>query len=445
MDSMATRFLGILIALAAAFADVEATATEHRPPNFILIYADDLGYGDLGCYGNTEIATPNLDRMAAEGLRFTSFYSCSPVCTPSRAGLLTGRYPIRSGLTHVLFPYSKTGIEDSEITLAEALKEKGYATACVGKWHLGHLPEFLPTQHGFDQYYGIPYSNDMHVAERGDPPLPLMRGTEIIEQPADQDTLTRRYTEESIRFITENRDRPFFLYLPHTMVHVPLHVSPEFAGKSKRGLYGDAVEEVDWSVGRILTALRELGLEENTLVIFTSDNGPWLIKKEHGGVAGPLRNGKGTVFEGGVREPCVVRWPGKIKAGTVTHEAAMNVDLFPTFVALAGGTVTGDLAPDGKDISPVLFGTGKRADQEFFFYHGSELRAHRSGPWKYYRPFKETVKEKELEHPEMLFNLEADLSETTNLADKQPEIAARLAGEMTEFEKGLGAVPESKR
>lgn len=440
-----SRFLGILIALAVALVEVEATATDRRPPNFILIYADDLGYGDLGCYGNTEIATPNLDRMAAEGLRFTSFYSCSPVCTPSRAGLLTGRYPVRSGLTHVLFPHSNTGIEDSEVTLAEALKEQGYATACVGKWHLGHLPQFLPTRHGFDRYYGIPYSNDMHVAERGDPPIPLMRGTEIIEQPADQTTLTKRYTEESLQFIREHKARPFFLYLPHTMVHVPLFVSDEFAGKSKRGLYGDAVEEIDWSVGQILAALKEQGLEEDTLVVFTSDNGPWLVKKEHGGSAGPLRNGKGTVFEGGVREPCVIRWPGRIAAATVTDEPVINLDLFPTFVHLAGGTVPGNLPLDGRDIGPLLFDGGGHSDREFFFYRGAELRAHRSGPWKLHRPIEEIAKGVEVKQPMMLFNLEEDLAETTNLAETRPEIAARLSREMEAFEKGLGAIPESKR
>ncbi|MGB9625015.1 MAG: sulfatase family protein, partial [Phycisphaerae bacterium] len=264
-----------------------------RPPNLVILFADDLGYGDLCCYGHPSIRTPNLDRMASEGLRFTDFYSAAPVCTPSRAALLTGRLPIRSGMVgttrHVLFPDSKGGLPASEITIAEALKTKGYATACVGKWHLGHLPQYLPTRNGFDSYYGIPYSNDMK-------PSPILRNEEVIEEPAVQETLTPRYTDEAIKFIRREKDKPFFLYLAYNFPHVPLHVSDRFKDKSLRGLYGDVVEEIDWSVGEVLRTLRELGLAEKTLVVFSSDNGPWLIKNQHGGSAGLLRDGKGSTW-----------------------------------------------------------------------------------------------------------------------------------------------------
>ncbi len=312
---MMVRLVALLLGLvAAAFA-------QDRPPNFVVIFADDLGYGDLGVYGHPTISTPNLDRMAAEGMRFTQFYVAASVCTPSRAGLITGRLPVRSGMasskSRVLFPDSTGGLPDSEITIAELLKRKNYATAAVGKWHLGHLPQYLPTQHGFDSYFGIPYSNDMDKVQPAPPRhelwgeaskseyfnVPLVRNEDEIERPAYQPTLTKRYTEEALAFIRKNREKPFFLYMPHTMVHVPLFRSEEFKGVSRRGLYGDAVEEIDWSVGRILDTLHELNLDENTLVVFTSDNGPWLTFDEQGGSAGLLRMGKGSTWEGGMREP----------------------------------------------------------------------------------------------------------------------------------------------
>jgi arylsulfatase A-like enzyme len=436
-----------LSAVAAACYSLLLSAAQaaEPPPNFVFLYADDLGYGDLGCYGCNTIATPNLDKMAGQGMRFTNFYSCACVCTPSRAGLLTGRYPIRTGLTRVLNPKSTGGIDDSEITLAEALKSCGYATAITGKWHLGHLPQFLPTRHGFDQYFGIPYSNDMANESRGDPPTPIIRNETVVEQPAEQSTLTKRYTEETLRFIEANQDNPFFAYLPYTMPHVPLHASKDFEGKSKRGLYGDVVEEIDWSVGEILAGLERLGLSGRTMVVFSSDNGPWLIQKENAGSAGPLRDGKATTFEGGIREPCIVRWPGKIPAGKIVDEPAIMLDWFPTLVQLAGGTAPADRVMDGKDISPVLFGTGQRPGHEFFFYRSEELEAHRSGPWKLKRPFKGELNRQQVDYPTLLFNLEIDPSETTNLAEQNPEIMAKLEKEMEDFEKGLGPPPIFKR
>lgn len=432
-------FLALSLTCTSSFS---ATASK---PNFVVIFADDLGYGDLGCYGQKVIRTPNLDRMASEGLRMTNFYSCAPVCTPSRAGLLTGRYPIRSGLTRVLFPHSTSGIEDSETTIAELLKDQGYSTACIGKWHLGHLPPHLPTRHGFDYYFGIPYSNDMHVESRGDPPVPLMRGEEIIEQPVDQTTVTKRYAEEAAQFIGRHKDEPFFIYLPHTMPHVPLFVSKDFEGRSPRGLYGDVIEEIDWSVGQVLDALKANGVDDKTLVIFTSDNGPWLIKGEHGGEAGPLREGKGTTFEGGMREPFIARWPGKIQAGKVIDSPAMMIDLLPTLTQLAGGKVPKDRVIDGQDISGLLFGTGHRAHEDFYYFHGEELQAHRSGNWKLKRPFDGKIYNKPAQHPAWLVNLAEDIGEATNLAETNPDVALQLEKNMQAFVESLGDVPETKR
>ena len=312
---------------------------ENRPPNFIVIFCDDLGYGDLSCFGNPSIKTPHLDKMASEGQKWTQFYVGDPVCTPSRAALMTGRYPIRNGMTSarrvVLFPNSAGGLPPSEITIAEVLKQKKYATATVGKWHLGHLPKYLPTNQGFDSYWGIPYSNDMDAVDwskykkKCDDPnwypdiknynVPLMDGEKIIERPADQNTITKRYTEKSIEFIKSNKDKPFFLYLAHSLPHIPLFCAPEFRGKSKGSLYGDVIEEIDWSVGQVLDAVRKEGLLDNTVVVFSSDNGPWLSFKTHGGSAGPLRAGKGTTFEGGQRVPTIFWGPGIVKPGTVTE------------------------------------------------------------------------------------------------------------------------------
>ncbi|MBW3629327.1 MAG: sulfatase [Gemmatimonadetes bacterium] len=375
-----------VLPLAFLALSTPAIAAQEIRPNVVVIFADDLGYGDLGAYGHPTIRTPRLDRMAAEGLKLTQFYTAESVCTPSRAALLTGRLPVRSGMAgdrlRVLFPNSLGGLPQSEITLPEALKERGYATAAIGKWHLGHLPEYLPTRHGFDQYFGIPYSNDMESKQRGDPPLPLMRGEQVVEQPADQTTLTRRYTEEAIGFMRANRARPFFLYLPHTFPHVPLFASDEFRGRSPRGLYGDVVEEMDWSVGRILDALRDLGIAERTLVVFTSDNGPWLTRGLQGGSAGLLREGKGSTWEGGMRVPAIAWWPGTIAAGRVSESLASTMDLFPTALAMAGGAPPRDRVMDGVSLLPLLRGERQPPRDPVFFYRGTRLFAVRKGPWK---------------------------------------------------------------
>lgn len=362
----------IAFSLCALLVVTSFTLAGEIRPNFVIILADDLGYGDLGCYGHPTIRTPNLDQMAIEGQKYMNAYVCECVCTPSRAGLLTGRYAIRSGMCsskrRVLFPNSAGGLPQYEITIAKALKQKGYATACIGKWHLGHLPQFLPSKHGFDYFFGLPYPNDQNnISGKGldavfNPRIeyfnvPLMRDDKIIERPADQTKLTERYTDESIAFIKKNKDKPFFLYIPHTFPHMPLFASEKFRGKSQRGLYGDTVEELDWSVGQVLQTLRDEKLDKNTLVIFTSDNGPWVFRDLHGGSAGLLRDGKGSTFEGGFREPFIAWWPGKVPAGKTIHDMVSTLDLLPTILKLAGAKVPDDRDLDGYDIAPVLFGT----------------------------------------------------------------------------------------
>ena len=399
-------------------------------PNFIIIFTDDQGYQDIGCFGSPLIRTPNLDRMAAEGMKFTDFYVASAVCSPSRAALLTGCYPPRVSITKVLFPRDNIGLNPDEVTIADVLKSRGYACACVGKWHLGHLPQFLPMRQGFDSYYGIPYSNDMRI-KRGDKSgPPLMRNEDIIEHPANQATLTLRYTKESIKFITENKDRPFFLYLPHTMPHVPLFVSEKFKGKSKRGLYGDVIEEIDWSVGEILKTLKELGIDEKTLVLFTSDNGPWLSKRKNGGSALPLRDGKFSTYEGGMREPCIARWPGRIPAGAVCREVCSTIDFLPTLARLAGARLAADRVIDGRDIRPLMSGKpgAKSPHEAFYYYKGGKLEAARNGKWKLI--LKKT--------PE-LYDLDADISEEVNVAGEHPEIVKRLTDIMEDFDRELKA------
>jgi arylsulfatase A-like enzyme len=419
-------------------------------PNFIIFYADDLGYGDLGCYGHPTLHTPTLDRLAAEGMKLTQFYSASSVCSPSRAALLTGRYPKRTGITAVLFPHHTKGLPPEEITIAKALKTAGYRTACIGKWHLGHTPGHLPTDHGFDSYYGIPYSNDMSVDPtmkvapdavfregmsaakmRSETPkknrVPLMRDDAVVEYPADQRTLTRRYTEHAVQFIRDRKDTPFFLYFAHTFPHVPLHASEDFLDTSRRGLYGDVIEEMDASAGTILRTLNELGLADNTLVIFTSDNGPWLAKKEAGGSQGLLRGGKFTTWEGGVREPCIAWWPSRIPAASVSMEMASTLDVFPTLLDFAG--VAADDMPvlDGFSIRPVLTGNGKSPRNEMFYYRDGRLRAVRRGPWKLHM---ETMPEQggpyQKQAPPLLFHLEHDPGEQVNVAAEHPEIVNAL-------------------
>ena len=421
------------------FLTTMANAAE-RSPNFVIVFADDLGYADLKCFGSPFSDTPNLDRMAAEGRKFTSFYVAQAVCSASRTALLTGCYPNRVGIQGALGPAATQGIHAEEMTIAEVLKPKGYATAIYGKWHLGHHPEFLPTRHGFDDYFGLPYSNDMwpkHPTAKF-PDLPLVAGEKTIELNPDQTKLTTWYTERAVKFIETNQDRPFFLYVPHAMPHVPLFVSKAHAGQSERGLYGDVVREIDWSVGQILQTLSRLKLDDNTLVIFTSDNGPWLSYGAHAGSAKPLREGKGTAWEGGVREPCVMRWPGKIPAGTESHELAATIDLLPTIAKLAGAELP-TRKIDGLDIGPLLSGdpAAKTPHEAYWYYWGDGLHAIRSGKWKLHFPHayvhvdvpgQEGLPGK-LSQPKTelaLYDLDADIGESTDLAAQHPEVVARL-------------------
>ncbi|MCB0587056.1 MAG: sulfatase, partial [Phaeodactylibacter sp.] len=382
MKLTAFLFLGLFFAPFFLFCQNSQPAPPAKP-NIIILFCDDLGYGDLGTYGHPTIRTPNLDRMAAEGMKFTNFYSGSPACTASRYALLTGRYPIRSGFSWVLYPASERGIHPEELTLAEGLKQAGYQTACFGKWHLGTTKkEYLPLQNGFDEYLGLPYSNDMIPPKF--PDIALLQGNDTLELNPDQNRLTALYTSRAKAFIKKNKNRPFFLYLPYAMPHVPLHPGAAFSGKSPRGTYGDVVEEIDWSVGEILKLLDEQGLSENTLVFFTSDNGPWIIKNEEGGSAGLLRDGKGSTWEGGMREPAIARWPGTVEPGSVQVSQSSTLDLYATAMKLAGTALPEGRAIDGNDIGPMLRGeAGDRVASPPFFYYGpNELHAVRNGPWK---------------------------------------------------------------
>lgn len=437
-------FRNILLLAAVLTSSLFAGA----PPNFVVIFCDDIGYGDLGAFGNPTIRTPHLDRMAVEGQKWTQFYSADPICTPSRAGLLTGRYPIRNGMTSaqrgVLFPDSSLGLPDAEITIAEMLKPKGYATAAVGKWHLGHLPPYLPTAQGFDSYYGIPYSNDMaqikntpryrtgaedpdYYADTNHFDVPLMQNEKIIEQPANQNTITRRYTERAVEFIHDQKDQPFFLYLAHSLPHIPLFTHESFRGRSARGLYGDVIEEIDWSVGQVLQTLRDLKLADNTVVIFTSDNGPWLSFKTHGGSAGPLRAGKGTNFEGGQRVPTVFWGPGLVEPGVVDGLGS-TIDLLATFAGLAEVDAPADRKMDGYDLSPVLTDAADSPRKEFFYWNRGLLHAVRSGPWKLHFIQREPVnygRVADMARPE-LYHLEHDISEAYDVAETHPDIVEML-------------------
>jgi arylsulfatase A-like enzyme len=413
-------------------------------PNVIIIYADDLGWGDLGCYGAPAVRTPHLDRMAAEGMRFTDFYSAAEVCTPSRAALLTARYPIRSGMCHsqfrVLRANARGGLPREEITLAELLRGSGYATGMIGKWHLGHRPEHLPTQHGFDEYFGLPFSNDMMPspdAPKGRDKFfteqneywktPLIRGTSTVEEHPDQRQLTRRYTEEAQQFIRTRKDRPFLLYLAHTFPHVPLFASEPFRGKSPAGLYGDVVEELDWSVGQILATVRTEGLERRTFVFFSSDNGPWKVFRSHGGSAGPLHEGKGSTWEGGMRVPGIAWWPSRIPAGSIQREPASTMDLLPTCAKLAG-TPLPDVSLDGRDLAPLLFGNGTRPAEVFLYYRGPDLYAARLGPWKAHFITRSSYgPDAPVPHnPPLLFHLGEDPGEQWNLANEKPDVLRQI-------------------
>ncbi len=409
-------------------------------PNIVVVYCDDLGYGDLGCFGNPVIRTPNVDRLAAEGMKFTEFYSASPVCSPSRAALLTGRIPQRMGINSVFFPRSFTGMPVEEITIAQLLKTRGYATGIVGKWHLGHRHEFLPLQRGFDEYFGIPYSNDMNS-------VVYLEGNEVAAFHVDQHLTTRTYTEKACDFIDRHAGTPFYLYLAHSMPHVPIYASPEFDGRSGKGLYTDVIEEVDWSVGEVLAKLEEHGILDNTLVVFSSDNGPWLVMQEMGGSAGMLREGKQFTFEGGQRVPTLAMWHGVIAPGSEYNDMGLMMDWFPTFAEIAGATVPTDRDYDGESILPVLKGEVTQKSREFLYYDLATLEAYRNGDWKLKLPFKgfkgNRGKQGVLPHDILLFDLKSDPGEQVNLAKEEPEKLEEMMRLMELFVESKGEFPPS--
>ncbi len=437
--------MGAALALVLGSGVLPAEEIGIEQPNVVIVFTDDQGYADVGVFGAEGFETPNLDRMAAEGIRFTDFYVAQAVCTASRAALLTGCYPNRIGLLGALGPASNIGISEDETTMAGMLHEAGYATAVYGKWHLGHRPTFLPTRHGFDEFYGIPYSNDMWPLhpERPDafPDLPLFENEEIVNAavtPADQERFTTEFTERAVDFIRRHAEEPFFVYLAHPMPHVPLYVSDRFRGASEQGLYGDVIMEIDWSVGEILRTLEELDLAERTLVVFTSDNGPWLSYGNHAGSAGPLREGKGTTWDGGHRVPFLAWWPGAIPAGAVCREPAMTIDLLPTVAGLAGTALPGHPI-DGKDIWPLLSGQpDARSPQEaYHFYWGRELQAVRAGPWKLHFPhgYRYVAEDggdgipgryAQRQTPLALFDLHNDIGQQINLSEAYPHVVEQL-------------------
>ena len=450
----------VALFLLASIASPARSADPTRPPNVVIIFCDDLGYGDVGCYGAKGYSTPNIDRLAAEGVRFTDFYTAQAVCSASRAALLTGRYPNRVGILGALGPGAKNGIQANELTLGEVFKSRGYATAVYGKWHLGDHDPYLPTDNGFDDYFGLPYSNDMwprHPTNKSFPPLPLVEGKQRVQIDPDQRNLTTWYTQRAVSFIEKNKDRPFFLYLPHSMPHVPLFVSEKSAGKTPHGLFGDVIAEIDWSVGQVTEALQRHGLSDNTLVMFSSDNGPWLSYGDHAGSAGPLREGKATTFEGGVRVPGIFRLPGRIKPATVCREPAMTIDVLPTLAKLIGAELPAGRVLDGKDVWPLLAGEpgAKSPHEALYFYWGKHLQAVRSGRWKLHFPHDYPAQSEATRAAKegtpgrygqgrielSLFDLEKDVGETTNLAAEHPEVVRRLTELAEVARRDLGDVP----
>lgn len=448
----------IVVTMSLLFASSTTSLHAADKPNVIVILADDMGYADLTCFGGVDMTTPNLDNMASEGMRLTNFHTAAPTCTASRAALMTGCYPVRVGMgdviapradgsvspSRVLWPNSPFGISPDEVLIPEVLKKAGYATGLVGKWHLGDPPAFSPVKHGFDEFFGVYFSNDMN-------PYRYYRNDELLEELIDRDLQTKRYTTEAVDFIKRHQDGPFFLYLAHTMPHIPLAASPEFRGKSKRGLYGDAVMEVDWSVGQIFKTLKELGIDDNTLVIFSSDNGGWLARGENGGLNTPFRGGKGGTYEGGLTVPTIAWFPGKVPAGSECKELASQMDLLPTFAAIAGGETPQDRIIDGHDVTPLLYGEkdAKSPWKAYFYYFGNELHGVRSGKWKfraknllkneniYYKLWRETeIGDSPI--PPALYDLSRDAAETKSVLDQRPKVAARMRGYMDEMRKDLG-------
>jgi arylsulfatase A-like enzyme len=426
------------LALSLFSANLVSGAAELSRPNFVVIYCDNLGYGDIGCFGSKLHRTPHIDRMAREGRKFTSFYVSSGVCTPSRASLMTACYPRRVNMHisdtggSVLRPISSKGLNPNEVTIAEVLKQRGYATAIIGKWHLGDQPALLPTRQGFDYYFGIPYSDDMTPRPNQPwPPLPLLENEKVIEAPVDRNLLTKRTTEKAIEFIERNKDKPFFLYFPQTMpgsTRAPFS-SENFRGKSANGPYGDSVEEIDWSTGELFATLKRLNLDEKTLVIWTSDNGAPRRNPPQGRNT-PLGGWGYTTMEGGMRVPCVIRWPGKVPAGTVCDELSSTMDLFPTFAKLAGAKIPDDRILDGKDIWPLVAGKSdlKTPHDVYYYYHITQLQAVRSGKWKLHLSLTVNVRGGKLKQPRplALYDLQADIGETNNLAEANPDVVARL-------------------
>ena len=453
----------LICSIFSIFIQVE-THVEASKPNFVVIFADDQGYGDLGCFGSKTIKTPNIDRLASQGRKFTNFMVASPVCTPSRAALMTACYPKRVGMhKHVLFPSSKKGLHPDELTIADHLKSQGYSTACFGKWHLGHHPEVLPTSNGFDTYFGIPYSNDMnHPDNKGKPQgghagmdilwndpestltkwkTPLFEDEEIVELPVDQRTVTRRYTQKAIDFVKAHKDSPFFVYLPHSMPHIPLYVPDDVRDPDPKNAYINTIEHIDSEVGRLLDVIDELKLSDNTYVIYTTDNGPWLQFKHHGGSAGPLRAGKGTTFEGGQRVPCVMRGPG-IPDGTVCDSLTGTIDVLPTIAAITGSPLPNEKKIDGMDVSGLWMGTIDQSPRNEFVYYTSvgNLEGLRQGDWKILvkQPKPRRNQAGDISPPEiMLFNLKNDLAEQHNLADQHPEIVTKLRKRMEALDQEI--------
>ncbi|MBI4832419.1 MAG: sulfatase [Candidatus Lindowbacteria bacterium] len=415
-------------------------------PSIILINCDDLGYGDLGCYGSKVNSTPALDRIASEGVRFTDFYMASSICSPSRAGMLTGCYPQRISLTHVLFPCNADGLNPEEVTIAQILKDQGYNTKIVGKWHCGDQPEFLPLNFGFDSYYGLPYSNDMgrQTGDKDDrPPLPLIRDNEVIEEQPDQSGLTERYVEESVRFIRDSvkEEKPFFLYFAHMYVHVPLFVPDYFVAKSRNGRYGGAVACIDWAWGVLDRELEKLGIKEDTIIIFTSDNGSRAKDdgNNHGcGSNEPLRGSKFTTWEGGFRLPCLMRWPGKIAAGSEISEIASSIDFLPTLTSIAGGNLP-EKTIDGKDLSLLILGkTAESPRTEFAYFADRNLAAVRWGKWKLHLCRRPEEWSKPYNPVQELYDLENDIGEENNVFNDHPKVVASFNALICEFRSKLG-------